>query len=280
MVAVCLTLRLPKSHPVTLDSSTPARIDTRLLAASRLLILRDLLFRRRRAPTERPWFRRAEFLFCLIGIGLLSIFLGAELHSLLFSRIALLQFDAAKAKQNGKLTGIDLSTEAKPVDFSLWGEARIKAYRASLALKLDPPIAVLRIPKLHLTAPIFNGTDDVTLNRGVGRIQGTTMPGEGGNFGVAGHRDGFFRGLKDIAQGDLIEVDMPGEKDTYVVESMQIVEPKDVGVLEPWPVATITLVTCYPFYFVGDAPQRFIVKASLRNRDLLQQARTLMPEPQ
>jgi sortase A len=223
--------------------------------------------------------RKAESLLLLIGAGLFSIFLGAQLHSKLFSRMALWQFDRAKVTQKtAGLVDRDTQPGEESLDFSLWGNTRIKAYQASLALKVEPPIAVLRIPKIRLVVPVFNGTDDLTLNRGVGRIQGTTMPGEGGNLGIAGHRDGFFRGLKDVAPGDLIEVDTAGEKDSYIVESTQIVTPKDVSVLKASPATIVTLVTCYPFYFVGDAPQRFIVKGSLRNRDLLQQARAITPE--
>ena len=215
----------------------------------------------------------------IVGILLLSVFLGARLHSLFFSRIALWEFNTAKASQaNGNSAGDRRSVTGNPADFGLWGKTRIRAYRASLALKIDPPIAVLSIPRLALTAPVFNGTDDLTLNRGLGRIEGTNGPGGDGNLGIAGHRDGFFRGLKDIKAGDTVEIQIPGEKDTYIVNGMKVVEPKDVSVLGRSPTATVTLVTCYPFYFVGEAPHRFVVKASLRYRDLLQQARVLTPE--
>jgi len=118
----------------------------------------------------------------------------------------------------------------------------------------------------RFSAPVFEGTDDVTLNCGVGRVPGTGHPGEG-NFSIAGHRDGFFRGLKDIKTGDAIEVLTTTERGVYIVERTEIVTPADVGVVAPRPVAALTLITCYPFYFVGDAPQRFVVAALLKDRE-------------
>ena len=107
------------------------------------------------------------------------------------------------------------------------------------------------------------GTDDVTLNRGVGWIEGTAGPGSDGNFAVAGHRDGFFRSLKDIEIGDEISIEVLGGQLTYVVDELTVVDPTDVSVLNPRDTPSVTLVTCYPFYFVGSAPQRFIVHGSL-----------------
>jgi sortase A len=151
------------------------------------------------------------------------------------------------------------------VDFALWSPKRTQAYRDSLAIKTDQPLAVLRIPKIQLEVPVYNDTDDLTLDRGVGRIHGTAHVGGGGNLGIAGHRDGFFRGLKDLATHEEIDLDRAGGSDTYVVEKIQIVNPEDVSVLAPTPTPTLTLVTCYPFYFVGSAPKRYIVTASLTN---------------
>src|SRR4030095_6627718 len=109
----------------------------------------------------------------------------------------------------------------------------------------------------------YNDTDDLTLNRGVGRILGTAHVGEVGNLGIAGHRDGFFRGLKDIVPGDEIELFRTNRSDTYIVEKIQIVNPEDVSVLGPTRESSLTLVTCFPFYYVGSAPQRFVVHATI-----------------
>ena len=115
--------------------------------------------------------------------------------------------------------------------------------------------------------PVFDGTDDLILNRGAGRISGTAKPGQPGNIGIAAHRDGFFRGLKDIRVGDRIELRTQGDASLYAVDDIEIVQPTDVTVLRNRPSPSLTLVTCYPFYFVGDAPQRYIVHASIVDSD-------------
>ena len=115
--------------------------------------------------------------------------------------------------------------------------------------------------RLRVEAPIYEGTDDTTLNRGVGHINGTPLPGAPGNSGLAAHRDSYFRALKEIAPGDAIEIVTRTSIVSYRVERTWIVAPDDVWVLDPTPVPAVTLVTCYPFYFIGSAPQRFIVRA-------------------
>jgi len=146
-------------------------------------------------------------------------------------------------------------------DQSLWSPNRVSAWQKALLEPVPEPLAVLRIPKLRLEVAVLPGTDDRTLDRGLGHIEDTALPGTDGNVGIAGHRDGFFRGLKDIAPGDVIEIDTIQGKDVFRVERTWIVEPEDVSVLDPTPTDALTLVTCYPFYFVGSAPQRFIVRA-------------------
>jgi sortase A len=105
------------------------------------------------------------------------------------------------------------------------------------------------------------GTDDWTLNRAVGRIEGTARPGEPGNLGIAGHRDGFFRGLRHTEVGDEIRLTTLDGVGRYRVVELAVVEPESVAVLAPTADPTITLVTCHPFSYVGDAPRRFIVHA-------------------
>ncbi len=148
-------------------------------------------------------------------------------------------------------------------DQTIWSAQRQADYRESLAETFDAPPGVLAIPSLKLTVPIFAGTSELVLNRGVGWIEGTAMPGEEGNVGLAGHRDGYFRGLKDLKLGDTIEVQSVGRTLRYRVTALKIVEPTDVSVLDPTDEPSVTLVTCYPFYYVGNAPQRYIVKGTL-----------------
>ena len=147
-------------------------------------------------------------------------------------------------------------------DQSLWSPVRVDAWRKAMSEPAPAPIAVLRIPKIGLEVPVLPGTDDRTLDRAVGHIEDTAQPGTDGNSGIAGHRDGFFRGLKDITPGDEIELDTLWGTDVYRVERTWVVKPEDVSVLDQTSTPTLTLVTCYPFYFVGSAPLRFIVRAA------------------
>ena len=219
-------------------------------------------------PARKHWLHTAETSMFVAGVLLLSVFLAAWMHSLVFSRFAIWQFRSVEAAQRSTPAAAQ-DPRAGGVDVTLWGAARIRAYEHSLASTIAPPVAILKIPRLQITAPVFEGTDELTLNRGVGRIEGTATAGSNGNVGIAGHRDGFFRGLKDIRQGDVIQIETTKQEDTYVVHATEIVEPTDVNVLESSSTPTVTLVTCYPFYFVGNAPHRFVVKAWLQNRTAL-----------
>jgi sortase A len=203
-----------------------------------------------------------ERILCLLGLVLLAVWGGAWADRMISSRAALLKFqaDESESAQSSVRQVYDRAT-GSVVDLSLWSPKRVQAFKDSLS-EDAAPIALLSIPKIHLEVPVFDGTEDLTLNRGVGRILGTARIGQRGNLGIAGHRDGFFRGLKDVAPGDAVELVLRGQTRTYVVDTIQIVDPKDVRVLRPTPNATLTLVTCYPFYFVGSAPQRYIVSAS------------------
>jgi sortase A len=144
----------------------------------------------------------------------------------------------------------------------LWTEKRIRDYEESLKVDAEPPLALMTIPSLGIEVPVYNGADDFNLNRGVGRIKGTAWIDASGNLGIAGHRDGFFRGLKDIEEGQSIELQTARGSVVYAVTSIMIVDPDEVSVLAPTQEQTLTLVTCYPFYYVGHAPKRYIVKAT------------------
>lgn len=200
--------------------------------------------------------RIVEYAFIVIGLGLLGIFGLAHLHSSIGSASAIHAFEVSQEAQ------LDPAVDAS-VDFSLWSPKRIKAYLDSLTLMKDTPMAVLALDRLQIKAAVFAGTDDLALNRGLGWIPGTAKPGEAGNIGIAGHRDGFFRALKDSAIGDVIQLKSDQKLSTYRITSFETVTPDNVSVLRPTDAATLTLVTCFPFYFVGDAPQRFIVHAKL-----------------
>jgi sortase A len=179
--------------------------------------------------------------------------------------LARISGDAGMHEELARFAAVQTAAAARlpqlPPDQSLWSPERVKAWQETQKQTTPAPLAVLRIPRLGLEVPVLEGTDDWTLNRAVGHIADTAVPGADGNCGIAGHRDGFFRGLKDIRPGDDIELETIATADVYRVERTWIVEPEDVAVLDPTPARSVTLVTCYPFYFVGSAPQRFIVRA-------------------
>ena len=121
----------------------------------------------------------------------------------------------------------------------------------------------IEIPRLGMKVAIVEGTTSQTLRLGVGHIKGTASPGERGNIGIAGHRDTFFRALKGIRVSDEIQIQTAAGLSRYAVNWVRIVSPGDIEVLDPSDKSSVTLVTCYPFHFIGAAPQRFIVRAHM-----------------
>jgi sortase A len=119
----------------------------------------------------------------------------------------------------------------------------------------------IEIPRLHLSTVVLEGDDDGALRYGAGHVPSTAFPGETGNVGIAAHRDTFFRPLRHIAAQDRITLTTSEGVYNYVVESTELVSPKDIRVLDPTRDPELTLITCYPFYFIGPAPKRFIVHA-------------------
>src|SRR5262245_24451906 len=207
--------------------------------------------------------QRWEKALLLVGLGLIGLYLAVRIHGWVSSQLALRRFEAERIAARVRAQESVKERTGEDVDFALWSDKRVQAYVESVAIKNEMASAVLRIPKLRLEVPVYDGTDDLTLNRGVGRIIGTARLGESGNTGIAGHRDGFFRGLKDVQQGDAIELILPTQTSRFVVDDIQITVPEDVSVLKLRAKPSLTLVTCYPFYFIGSAPQRYIVSASL-----------------
>ena len=125
------------------------------------------------------------------------------------------------------------------------------------------PLGRLAIPRVGVATVVVEGDDDLTLSFAAGHIPGTALPGEPGNAALAGHRDGVFRGLARIRRGDLVSLTTPAGTFRYAVESLRVVRPEDTAVLRPTRRPTLTLVTCYPFHYIGPAPKRFIVRAVL-----------------
>jgi sortase A len=152
-------------------------------------------------------------------------------------------------------------TSYREPDQSLWDATEIKDYEEALKADFPPPLGLLIIEDLNIEVPIYNGTDEHILERGAGRIKGMAKMNEDGNLGISAHRDSFFRGLKDVELGDVVLVQSAHGVEKYAVSDIRIVPKDDISVLAPVDRKTLTLVTCYPFYFVGAAPERFIVTA-------------------
>jgi sortase A len=129
------------------------------------------------------------------------------------------------------------------------------------AIKPGDVLGRLDIPRLDLSVAVLQGTSSRILREGAGHIEDTALPGQGGNSGIAGHRDTFFRGLKDIRKNDEIQFQSTTGLLRYQVDWVKVVAPDDLSVLAPTSESALTLVTCYPFYFIGAAPKRFVVRA-------------------
>ena len=142
------------------------------------------------------------------------------------------------------------------------GDTHDETVEKSPPLKEGDLVGRLEIPRLDVSVMVLEGIQSRTLRLGAGHIPGTSIPGSGSNAGIAAHRDSFFRALSQIQTNDRIKFQTPEKSVEYRVVSTEIVQPDDVNVLSPSDQETITLVTCYPFYYVGPAPKRFIVKAT------------------
>lgn len=223
-----------------------------------------------------------ELVLLVIGLICAAIFVAARVESYFVSRAAINQIESSTREAN--LTEVvDARTAGTgEQDFSGWSQGRQGKFAQAMLQQRGIALAVLEIPRIQLKAPVFDGTDELTLNHAVGLIAGTAWPGEAGNIGIAGHRDGFFRKLKNIRLGDEIALEMRRGTDVYAVDRIQIVTPQDVSVLQSDGEPSLTLVTCYPFYSIGGAPKRFVVNAHLKHHNpagIAETASRLSPQP-
>ena len=182
-----------------------------------------------------PWLRRGAIALGVIGFSLLGWVMAANLTTRVY-----------QARQERAFFFPDM--ERNPAT---------KAGADPLVL------GRIEIPRLAVAAIVREGDDNTTLAIAVGHISGTARPGERGNMALAGHRDSFFRALRDIRCQDTIRIVTPERSYEYAVDSTEVVGPEDTRVLDPTSDTVLTLVTCYPFKYVGHAPNRFIVRASL-----------------
>ena len=148
-------------------------------------------------------------------------------------------------------------------DQSDWSNKRRSGYAKTDSRALGVPEAVLQIPELELSVAVFDNAQRPALERGAGWVEGTARPGQSGNVAIAGHRDGYFRPLEQIEPGQEIVLQTGTQQLRYRVAEISIVDPLDVEVLDATETSILTLITCYPFRYVGFAPDRFIVRAQL-----------------
>ena len=201
--------------------------------------------------------RRVEYALLILGFLLLSLYAAALSYRLFCVRWELISFKNIRAKT----VAASYAGTHRVADFSLSSESQVHGYLNSVSEHLPRPLAVLRITKVHLEAPVLEGTGELVLTRGLGHIVGTARPGEVGNVGIAGHRDGFFRVLRELDVGDSIELETVDHTLQYRISQITTVAPTEIAVLRPGVVSSLTLITCYPFYFVGNAPRRYVVEA-------------------
>ena len=218
--------------------------------------------------SQRMWKLSSRIFISLELFGLGGA-VTAYLDGVISSRTAIAIFEQVVAAENREEGQQDREAdllhfqlaEFAP-DQSLWSDDARARYE-NVRHNDGSPIALLKIGRLNLKAPVFLGTDRFTLNRGIGVVDNTAFPGEVGNVALSAHRDSFFRPLKDIVIGDKIELQTLQGIQHFQVSDISIVDPTDISVLESSDTSILTLITCYPFYFVGFAPDRYIVRASL-----------------
>jgi sortase A len=219
-----------------------------------------MMFKIQRQPTRLALFLRwAKFLFLVVGVLALSYCAVVLLDRWLFQAYQTWRFE--RALMNAQTSA---PTNPQPASSHLpaQGEAdRARAVSFGIDGLAGSPLGRIEISSIGLTAMIMEGVDGRTLRHAVGHIPGTPLPGQQGNVALAGHRDTFFRGLRNIHKDDEITLTTLHGSFSYRVDSTQVVEPEDIEVLDATADDFLTLVTCYPFYFVGPAPKRFIVRA-------------------
>jgi sortase A len=198
----------------------------------------------------------ARYFFLALGITCLGIYGYVWLARALYQTYESQEFDRAPGRVAVNTSGDHITSIGSRVG---------RSPRKSVSLSWRPPstalIGRLSVPRLHLSVMVREGVASNILQLAVGHIPSTALPGQAGNVGVAGHRDTFFRGLKQLRSKDEIRFSTLDGDFKYVVESLIIVEPDNVGVLASSPVNELTMVTCYPFSYIGDAPKRFVVRA-------------------
>ncbi len=219
-----------------------------------------MMFKIQRPPTRLALFLRwARFFFLVVGVLALSYCAIVLLDRWFFQAYQTWRFERALRDAQTYAHTINQTASSPP---SAQAEtARARAASFGIDGLASSPLGRIEIRAIGVAAMIMEGVDGRTLRHAVGHIPGTPRPGQPGNVALAGHRDTFFRGLRNIHKDDEITLTTLHGPYRYRVDSTQVVEPEDIKVLAATRDDFLTLVTCYPFYFVGPAPQRFVVRA-------------------
>lgn len=209
------------------------------------------------ACTFLRWSQRLFFLIGILALGYVGfVLVDAKLYQAYYTW----RFQQElKSLQPSVSSGEYLPLRSLPP--TLAKADRTNAESLRMAGREGSPLGRIEISAIGLEVMILEGTEDETLRRAVGHIPGTSLPGQEGNVAIAGHRDTFFRPLRNIRKDDEITLTALNGSYRYRVDSTRVVEPEDIEVLDDSEDAVLTLVTCYPFYFIGSAPKRFIVRA-------------------
>ena len=198
------------------------------------------------------WLRRAEIALSVLGVSLVGGALAAIVNTQVY-----------QAREGRAFSDMERRAAA-PTDGPESPSASAALVPSPVALAADPLVlGRIEIPRIGISAIVREGADDTTLGLAVGHIPGTARPGERGNLALAGHRDSFFRALRHIRLNDIIRIRTAGRSYEYLVDSTEVVAPEETRLLDPTRGAVLTLVTCYPFGWIGHAPNRFIVRARL-----------------
>jgi len=201
--------------------------------------------------------RQSRYFFLVLAVACLGFYSYAYIDRLLFQTYEGWRFDRLPDRGRSAVAGSAEQTAAiGRVDYTPGRSRRSSKPPSSVSI-----IGRLSVPRLRLSAIVSEGVDAKTLRVSVGHIPMTALPGQSGNVGIAGHRDTFFRSLKDMRIKDKIVFSTFSGNFKYEVESLIIVEPGNTTVLAPSTEKMLTMVTCYPFSYIGAAPKRFIVSA-------------------
>jgi LPXTG-site transpeptidase (sortase) family protein len=221
------------------------------------------LFHRQR--TSGSWRKAhvAEFVLLLAGLVCVGWFLFSIVDARIYQSYENYSLDAGLRGEEPTISGyfrhLITGEDSRPPAAVTEPQKRPYARRPPMAT--GSLIGRIEIPRIEISTVVREGTDSKTLKRSAGHVPETALPGEHGNVGIAAHRDSFFRNLRNVREGDTIRVTTTWGVFEYQVDSLQIVLPKNIEVLDPTPAPSMTLVTCYPFNYVGSAPKRFIVRA-------------------